>query len=1734
MLALINSLIRLLNKSGGKSSKNIQTKLGTLHSLLTELDGLFKEAEQALTPEYISSTKQRRFFTHFLQYNHPKLNKAQETLTKLIDDSASNNNINAAKLERLNRTLGKLHGRVNEKLKDVNNAASSSNKSSPPVISSFLRQIITCLDTPLKRTTPLISNEVDEQFFAALTALQPKIKAAQKERQQQGFSKAYSCFLSYASGNPEHERIVAKVASQLEQAGLTVFFDRWEDVPGKQIQHFVSKVNTANWILLFGSQLYKEKFDNRASYQSDREHVVRAEAQIMNTIAMRNTQSQQNIIPILLEGTRETALPQPFFNNQIAIDFNQGDYIEHIERLIATLYHIQPKTTAPEKKSTANSSSASNKVNDPEYLLRLLKSDLTPEAFATSLNNLNNTRFSELLQTQDSAGNTSLHIAMQHQTNPIQQILLQHIDQLENTDYSQAENTNIVKTQNIQKLAISDIHQQSNDTNSSSAPQQSADVAQTLRVYNFVTRLFQHYQQQAEIQQHTLTLDAQKHNYIKQQYSLWITGQAPKDMLEYITNWLRAPAPATLLILGEAGGGKTLLTQYWERHLWQLLKPEWHFVPAEQTIKDFVRTLNRTSAVLYHQQQWWLHFQEEQTLERVKVSDLPAYPFVAPLHQHTYQSLQIEPRLREQISQQIHCYWLCQSKSFLPIRIPLGDYDADKTLNCVASHVQSILSHKSSAIDNSDWSALRETVRFLYLFDAYDEIKCTEGQFKENLYRSNRLTMWPTKALFTCRSQYFDNLHMNHLCFNSVDSEPAAQIYLTQFKPTDINAYIEQYAKTHHLLNPEQLIAELYEQPKLTELLATPLLLNLYLKSHTFGEQQPKNHWELYQRLMQRLFERQADKFFVAHPNDTPRMDALARRFEILSAKLAFELFIQNKDVLALESENHAQSSSNQQANPHLTSFFSDEDPALEALRRGHPFKRTSEGHYGFIHESFKEFFVAKHLLTDLKQAAHHYPPQAIQTWNTIVLPEKPVILKFLKEAINTKAQEKQSHLTAFLNKWVRLKERKNANVSANAASLLVQLGHCFSSQDLSHTYLMGANLSGGMFDRTKFKGANCSKVNFSQAWLRRANFTNADLSDVEWGEHPKLELKGRVRAMYSDATRIIQVATVFKKEIYLWCAATGKLLATLKGHTGKVNCLSYSADGLQLASGSSDRTIRLWNVARRCLEATLVGHTSHVLCLSYRADGLQLASGSLDNTIRLWNLAQRCQEATLEGHTKWVSCLSYSADGLQLASGSDDRTVRLWSVARRCLEATLMGHTNWVRCLSYRADGLQLASGCSDRTVRLWNVARQCQEATLVGHTNWVRCLSYSPDGLQLASGSYDCTIRLWNVARRCQEATLEGHTCPVEYLSYSANGLQLASGSEDSTTRLWNITRRCQEATLEQHTNWVRCLSYSPDGLQLASGSYDRTIRLWNLAQRCLEATLMGHTGSVYCLNYSADGLLLASGSKDHTIRLWNVARRCHDATLVGHTDSIRCLSYSADGLQLASGCSYRTIRLWNVAQRCLEATLVRHTYWIRCLSYSSDGLQLASGSDDRTIRLWNVARRCLEATLEGHTDSIRCLSYSTDGMQLASGGLDHTLRLWNIARRCQEATLRGHTKWVSCLSYSADGLQLASGSYDCTLRIWDPKKYVCLRILNLHLPVAALAWHKEFLALGCGKEIVQFETPQGSKPETWHVTWRAALSPVLCCKDLRLSGAICDSLTERLLTQYGAEEPRNCILS
>ncbi|KAF3935035.1 hypothetical protein ABW20_dc0105325 [Dactylellina cionopaga] len=125
---------------------------------------------------------------------------------------------------------------------------------------------------------------------------------------------------------------------------------------------------------------------------------------------------------------------------------------------------------------------------------------------------------------------------------------------------------------------------------------------------------------------------------------------------------------------------------------------------------------------------------------------------------------------------------------------------------------------------------------------------------------------------------------------------------------------------------------------------------------------------------------------------------------------------------------------------------------------------------------------------------------------------------------------------------------------------------------------------------------------------------------------------------------------------VMLWDAATGALLETLEGHTNWVNDVTFSPDdwvndvtfspdGKVLASASDDITARLWNAATGRLLETLEGHTGRVYRVAFFPDSKVLVSACYDKMVRLWDAATGAPLQCF-ATANMAEILSFSRDG--------------------------------------------------------------------------------------------------------------------------------------------------------------------------------------------------------------------------------------------------------------------------------------------------------------------------------------------------------------------------------------------------------------------------------------------------------------------------------------------------------
>ena len=338
------------------------------------------------------------------------------------------------------------------------------------------------------------------------------------------------------------------------------------------------------------------------------------------------------------------------------------------------------------------------------------------------------------------------------------------------------------------------------------------------------------------------------------------------------------------------------------------------------------------------------------------------------------------------------------------------------------------------------------------------------------------------------------------------------------------------------------------------------------------------------------------------------------------------------------------------------------------------------------------------------------------------------------------------------------------------------------------------------------------------------------------------------LRAAFSPDGSCI-VTTSYGKTARMWEAATGKMIAVLRGHDGPVSNAAFSPDGSRIVTASTDKTARLWDAQTGAAIAVLRGHKEGVLGAVFAPDGARIITVSWDNTARVWISPPSRRRwfggmnkaiAVLRGHAGLVLGAAFSPDGARVVTASSDRTARIWDAATGKAIAVLRGHLFSVSCATFSRDGSRVVTASSDMTARVWDAPTGEETTVLYGHNEKVNSAAFSPDGARVVTAGDDETARIWDVARGATTAVLSSHTQRVNSAVFSPNGVLLVTASNDETARIWDVATGAAVAVLSGHNERVNLAAFSPDGARVVTASHDETARIWDVATSAAVAVL------------------------------------------------------------------------------------------------------------------------------------------------------------------------------------------------------------------------------------------------------------------------------------------------------
>ncbi|KAF8817939.1 WD domain, G-beta repeat-containing protein [Cardiosporidium cionae] len=305
--------------------------------------------------------------------------------------------------------------------------------------------------------------------------------------------------------------------------------------------------------------------------------------------------------------------------------------------------------------------------------------------------------------------------------------------------------------------------------------------------------------------------------------------------------------------------------------------------------------------------------------------------------------------------------------------------------------------------------------------------------------------------------------------------------------------------------------------------------------------------------------------------------------------------------------------------------------------------------------------------------------------------------------------------------------------------------------------------------------------------------------------------------------------------------------LKTLNEAADTVSCLAYSNDGLYLAAGCCDASLRIYKVdpsdnsqsnAYHLLH-NLYGPSGDIEWIQWHPKGPGLVAGSADSTVWMWWVPNGRMMRIFSGHGSRVTCGSFTFDGKGLCTASDDGCIIIWSAATGKMMHKL-GRPFRVR----EADGSDSQNPAVNGVVAL--------------ATHKLLPL--------LATGSLNGTCKLIHIESGKTLSHLNGHADSVEALCFFDDTLDkcfgpqaiLATGGLDGMINIWDcskMTIRCKLDTSQlvsfnnlPSSGGITRISWFPRGLPvILSVTTEGFIFSWDCRSGVCKQILNGHDGAI-----------------------------------------------------------------------------------------------------------------------------------------------------------------------------------------------------------------------------------------------------------------------------------------------
>ena len=769
-----------------------------------------------------------------------------------------------------------------------------------------------------------------------------------------------------------------------------------------------------------------------------------------------------------------------------------------------------------------------------------------------------------------------------------------------------------------------------------------------------------------------------------------------------------------------------------------------------------------------------------------------------------------------------------------------------------------------------------------------------------------------------------------------------------------------------------------------------------------------------------------------------------------------------------------------------------------------------------FIHEDFRDFFVASHFINEAKIAKHTkvFP----DTWRTS--PISFTIRKYIGEItgeiynrplIKSNQWNIDNYTPTELKELLNLLRNNFDPIEVgygiwNILTIWKESRGELSGEDLGNLYLVDYPFNGMVLGRKS--GNSVLAVNFRGSRINFDNFL------------PGVVKQPQCIAFQKDLSTFYIGCE--DHSIHEFSIATNSWKKTFNGHTGAVNAIDINHEDQQILSGGQDKAIFIWDPNNHTPVRRFQKHEYSIVAIYYLATDRKVVSISsedqwiTENNIQrvipvgseiiMWNYDQPDKYQVLFRGIKGKQIVDHAiSNDRSLLSIITQDSHRMGLILEYSLHTGKL-HREYnsscrINSFAYSHDNHKIIIADGDKIVLINRSDGTIEKPNIA--------LPYSVDYLHpLTNGKHLLIGSEWSLQHVALVDINDGAVIrkfekksqfPNNTISIDQSEKFVCTLSRSNEVKLYSIDVPELVIKSRSTSSELNCITFSATGTRFFLGANNREVTEWAPNIR-LQRSYLGHIAGINCICLSSDDKFLFSGSNDGTVTKWSTLTGERLASYqFSENEKLNALTISNDDQFLICGLFRMIVKIAAETMQILQSRFLEDSDKkmaegggkLSGVDFSSidmfqDNRRFVTGSRDGFVRIWDLDTLYVIIEFKA-ARVINSLCISPDQSKIVTAAINGEVKEWLVSDGTLTQTYERSTPYAgfSPVTYSPDGKHLVSSWYG--IKTWHVSTGKLIWNAQYNTHITDIAFHPSsefFLTCDLKMNVNAFDTRTGQR--------------------------------------------------